>query len=193
MLNVVLFGPPGAGKGTQSQRIVKKYNLQHLATGDMLRAAIREQTPIGVEAKRFIDKGQLVPDEMVIDLIAKKLDEHKDVQGFVFDGFPRTTTQAAKLDEMLEHHRSPIDVMLALEVSYDELIARLLNRGKLSDRSDDQEEGIIRGRLDIYNKTTLPVLDYYKRQGKYRGIDGMGSIDEIFERICAVIDGITVA
>lgn len=188
MLNIVLFGPPGAGKGTQSQKIIEKYKLQYLATGDMLRAAIREQSPIGVEAQKYIDKGQLVPDEMVINLIARELDNHHDVHGFVFDGFPRTTVQAKKLDEMLDAKKAPITIMLALEVDYNELIARLLNRGKMSDRSDDQDEGIIRGRLDIYNKTTLPVMDYYKAQGKYRGVNGMGAIDEVFERICQVID-----
>ncbi|MEY1638967.1 adenylate kinase [Tenuifilum osseticum] len=188
MLNIVLFGPPGAGKGTQSQKIIEKYKLQHLATGDMLRAAIREQSPIGVEAQKYIDKGQLVPDEMVINLITGELDNHHDVPGFVFDGFPRTTVQAKKLDEMLDAKKAPITIMLALEVEYDQLLARLLNRGKMSDRSDDQDEGIIRGRLDIYNKTTLPVMDYYKAQGKYRGVNGMGTIDEIFERICQVID-----
>ena len=188
MLNIVLFGPPGAGKGTQSQKIIERYKLQYLATGDMLRAAIREQSPIGVEAQKYIDKGQLVPDEMVIDLIARELDNHHDVAGFVFDGFPRTTIQAKKLDELLDAKKAPITIMLSLEVEYDELIARLLNRGKLSDRSDDQNESIIRDRLDIYRKTTLPVMDYYKAQGKYRGVNGMGSIDEIFERICQVID-----
>lgn len=188
MLNIVLFGPPGAGKGTQSQKIIERYNLQYLATGDMLRAAIREQSPIGVEAQKYIDKGQLVPDEMVINLIAQELDNHHDVAGFVFDGFPRTTIQAKKLDELLDAKKAPITIMLSLEVEYDELIARLLNRGKLSDRSDDQNESIIRDRLDIYRKTTLPVMDYYKAQGKYRGVNGMGSIDEIFERICQVID-----
>jgi len=187
MLNIVLFGPPGAGKGTQSQKIIEKYQLRHLATGDMLRAAIRERTPIGIEAQKFIDKGQLVPDEMVIDLIARELENH-EVTGFVFDGFPRTTVQARKLDEMLEAKKAPITIMLALEVEYNELLARLLNRGKLSDRSDDQDESIIRGRLDIYAKTTLPVMDYYKAQGKYRGVNGMGTIDEVFERICKVID-----
>ncbi|HBI81424.1 MAG TPA: adenylate kinase [Bacteroidales bacterium] len=188
MLNIVLFGPPGAGKGTQSQKIIERYKLQYLATGDMLRAAIREQSPIGVEAQKYIDKGQLVPDEMVINLIAQELDNHHDVAGFVFDGFPRTTIQAKKLDELLDAKKAPITIMLSLEVEYDELIARLLNRGKLSDRSDDQNESIIRDRLDIYRKTTLPVMDYYKAQGKYRGVNGMGSIDEIFERICQVID-----
>jgi len=188
MLNIVLFGPPGAGKGTQSQKIIERYNLQYLATGDMLRAAIREQSAIGIEAQKYIDKGQLVPDEMVINLIAQELDNHHDVAGFVFDGFPRTTIQAKKLDELLDAKKAPITIMLSLEVEYDELIARLLNRGKLSDRSDDQNESIIRDRLDIYRKTTLPVMDYYKAQGKYRGVNGMGSIDEIFERICQVID-----
>lgn len=188
MLNIVLFGPPGAGKGTQSQKIIERYKLQHLATGDMLRAAIREKSPIGLEAQKYIDKGQLVPDEMVIDLIASELDLHHDIPGFVFDGFPRTTVQAAKLDELLTRKGHPITLMLVLEVAYNELIARLVNRGKESNRSDDQDEGIIRGRLDVYSKTTLPVMDYYKAQGKYRGVNGMGTIDEIFSRICSVIE-----
>ncbi|MGE0076941.1 MAG: adenylate kinase [Bacteroidales bacterium] len=188
MFNIVLFGPPGAGKGTQSQKIIQQYKLMHISTGDMLRAAIREQSPIGIEAQRYIDKGNLVPDEMVIDLISKQLDEHHDIPGIVFDGFPRTTVQAKKLDEMLDHKGFPISLMLSLEVSFDELLIRLINRGKDSGRADDQDESIIRSRFDVYNKTTLPVMDYYKLQGKYKGINGMGSINDIFKRICSTID-----
>lgn len=188
MLNIILFGPPGAGKGTQSQKIIEKYNLQHLSTGDMLRSAIQHNSPLGLKAKEFMDKGQLVPDEMVIDLIASRIDANGNTKGFVFDGFPRTTLQAAKLDRMLEQRKTPITLLISLEVDYDELIARLVNRGKVCDRTDDQDENVIRGRIDVYNKTTLPVLDYYKAQGKLRSVSGMGSIDEIFERICHIID-----
>lgn len=188
MLNIVLFGPPGAGKGTQSQYIIEKYNLIHLATGDMLRAEISEKTQMGLEAKKFIDKGQLVPDETVIGMIAHKLEKHSNASGFVFDGFPRTTVQAAKLDEMLQKHGAPISLMISLEVGKDELIARLLNRGKISGRTDDQSKSTIRRRLEVYNTETLPVMDYYKKQGKYREIYGMGTIEEIFQRICKVID-----
>jgi len=188
MLNIILFGPPGAGKGTQSQKIIEKYNLQHLSTGDMLRSAIQQNSPLGLKAKEFMDKGQLVPDEMVIDLIASRIDANGSTKGFVFDGFPRTTLQAAKLDRMLEQRKTPITLLISLEVDYDELIARLVNRGKVCDRTDDQDENVIRGRIDVYNKTTLPVLDYYKAQGKLRSVSGMGSIDEIFERICHIID-----
>jgi adenylate kinase len=190
MLNLILFGPPGAGKGTQSLKIVEKYNLQHLSTGDMLRSAIQQNSPLGRKAKEFMDEGRLVPDEMVIDLIASVIDSNASAKGFVFDGFPRTTLQATKLDGMLEKRKSPIRLLISLEVDYDELIARLVNRGKVCDRTDDQDENVIRGRIDIYNKTTLPVMDYYKAQGKLRSVSGMGSVDEIFMRICQVIDSV---
>ncbi|PKP39230.1 MAG: adenylate kinase [Bacteroidetes bacterium HGW-Bacteroidetes-15] len=189
MLNIVLFGPPGAGKGTQSQLLIEKYNLMHLSTGDILRNAIERQTPRGIEAKKYMDRGELVPDELVIGIIGRRLDEFRDkTNGFVFDGFPRTTIQAEELDEMLSEKGVSITLMLGLEVDYNELVARLENRGKFSGRSDDQNIEIIKNRISIYHETTSPVMEYYKGQKKYFGINGMGSIEEIFERICNTIN-----
>lgn len=187
MLNIVLFGPPGAGKGTQSEKIIDKYKLKHLSTGDILRAAIQNRTPIGLEAKSFMDKGELVPDDVVINLIGLELDSNRDVPGFIFDGFPRTTIQAQKLDEMLQKKNMAITLMMALEVEHDELVKRLLNRGNISGRSDDQNPEVIGNRISVYNQYTRIVAEYYKQQGKYKGINGMGTIDDIFNRICQAI------
>ncbi|MDY0198604.1 MAG: adenylate kinase [Tenuifilaceae bacterium] len=188
MLNIVLFGPPGAGKGTQSQNIIQKYNLMHLSTGDILRNAIERQTPRGIEAKKYMDRGELAPDELVIGIIGRRLDEYRDkTNGFVFDGFPRTTFQARELDDMLKEKGSAINLMMALEVDYDELVNRLTNRGTFSGRPDDQNIQIIKNRINIYNERTKIVKDYYKTQNKYFGINGMGTIDEIFERITSTI------
>jgi adenylate kinase len=187
MLNIVLFGPPGAGKGTQSEKLIEKYNLKHLSTGDMLRAAIKNQTPLGLEAKKIIDKGFLVPDEVVIGLISKELDEHKDAKGFIFDGFPRTTVQAEELDKLLNGKGLHINFMMALEVEHAELIKRLLNRGLQSARPDDQNVEVIENRIKVYDEYTKVVADYYKGQDKFVPIQGMGTIDEIFERICKAI------
>ncbi|KAB2866230.1 MAG: adenylate kinase [Bacteroidales bacterium] len=187
MLNIVIFGPPGAGKGTQSKIVAQEFGLKHISTGEILRAAIVEQSPLGIEAQRRIDKGNFVSDEIAIGLIKEELSKNGAVKGYVFDGFPRNTLQAAKLDEMLGSTGHSVTMMISLEVTDDELVARLLNRGKETDRPDDKEESIIRKRLDIYENTTRPVLDFYKNQGKFKGIDGMGSVNEIFERICTAI------
>lgn len=187
MLNIVIFGPPGAGKGTQSKIVAQEFGLKHISTGEILRAAIAEQSPLGIEAQRRIDKGNFVSDEIAIGLIEEELSKNGVVNGYVFDGFPRNTLQAAKLDEMLGSTGHSVTMMISLEVFDDELVARLLNRGKETDRPDDKEESIIRKRLDIYENTTRPVLDYYKSQGKLKGIDGIGSVNEIFERICTTI------
>lgn len=187
MLNIVIFGPPGAGKGTQSKIVAQEFGLKHISTGEILRAAIVEQSPLGIEAQRRIDKGNFVSDEIAIGLIEEELTKNGAVKGYVFDGFPRNTFQAAKLDEMLGSTGRSVTMMISLEVSDNELVARLLNRGKETDRPDDKEESIIRKRLDIYDNTTRPVLDYYKDQGKFKGVDGMGSVNEIFERICTTI------
>lgn len=187
MLNIVLFGPPGAGKGTQSEKLIEKYNLKHLSTGDILRAAIKNQTPLGLEAKKIIDKGGLVPDETVIGLISKELDENKDSKGFIFDGFPRTTPQAQALDKMLESKGLHINLMMALEVEHEELIKRLLNRGLQSARPDDQNVEVIENRIKVYDEYTKVVAEHYKSQGKFRAIQGTGSIDEIFGRLCNTI------
>ena len=187
MLNIVIFGPPGAGKGTQSKIVAQEFGLKHISTGEILRAAIVEQSPLGIEAPRRIDKGNFVSDEIAIGLIEEELTKNGTVKGYVFDGFPRNTFQAAKLDERLSSTGHAVTMMISLEVTDDELVARLLNRGKETDRPDDKEESIIRKRLDIYDNTTRPVLDYYKDQGKFKGVDGMGSVNEIFERICTTI------
>ena len=188
MLNLVLFGPPGAGKGTQSKLLVDKYNLIHLSTGDLLRGEIAEGTALGLEAKKLMDAGLLVPDEVVIGMISHKLDTNKDAEGFIFDGFPRTVAQAEALDNLLESKGKPISGMIALEVSDDELEKRLLLRGKDSGRPDDANPEVIRKRIKEYNDKTAPVADFYKSQNKFKSINGVGSVDEIFAAKCAIID-----
>lgn len=190
MLNIVLFGPPGAGKGTQSDRLIEKYKLLHLSTGDILRGELKALTPLGLEAKKYMDIGELVPDHVVIGMIGNKLDQNKDATGFIFDGFPRTTAQASALDELLKNNKTSITVMLALEVPKAELVRRLLGRGKASGRADDQDVSIIENRIKVYNNETAPVAGYYQKTGKHKPIDGTGTIDEIFERLCEAIDGV---
>jgi adenylate kinase len=188
MLNIVLFGPPGAGKGTQSDKLIDHYQLVHLSTGDILRGELKAESALGLEAKKYMDKGALVPDEVVIGMIEKKLDENAHAKGFIFDGFPRTTAQAEALDKVLEKKQTEIAVMVALEVEKEELVKRLLLRGKDSGRADDQDESVIENRINVYNKETAPVIDYYDKQGKFKSVDGMGSIDDIFNRLTAAID-----
>lgn len=183
MLNIVLFGPPGAGKGTQSQKLVSQYNLIHLSTGDLLRSEINAGTELGKEAKILMDDGKLVPDEIVIGMIRHKLETNPGAAGFIFDGFPRTEKQAEALDELLEEEGTSITMMLALQVKDAELIKRLLERGKDSGRPDDQNEEVIRKRLDVYQAQTAVLKEYYKKQDKFEGIDGSGTIDEVFERL----------
>jgi adenylate kinase len=188
MLNIVLFGPPGAGKGTQSEKLIEKYKLVHLSTGDILRAELAAQTDLAKEAKKFMDKGELVPDSIVIGMIEAKLDKNKDAKGFIFDGFPRTNAQAKALDELLAKKNTAISGMIALEVEREELIKRLLLGGKDSGRSDDQDQKIIENRINVYNKETSPVIDYYRAQNKFHPIFGIGSIDDIFGNICKSVD-----
>ncbi len=190
MLNLVLFGPPGAGKGTQAEKLIDKYQLVHLSTGDILRSEIKNQTKLGLEAKNYMDKGALVPDSVVIGMIESKIDQNNCAKGFIFDGFPRTTPQANALDELLNKKGNPISKMLALEVDHDELVKRLLNRGKDSGRADDQNQEVIENRIKVYHNETSPLIDYYSKQDKFQGIQGMGSIDDIFERLCEAIDNI---
>jgi adenylate kinase len=188
MLNIVLFGPPGAGKGTQSEKLIEKYKLVHFSTGDILRGELKAQTKLGLEAKKYMDKGALVPDSVVIGMIEGKIDANLKANGFIFDGFPRTTAQAEALDKLLSARKIEIAAMLALEVDHDELVKRLLNRGKESGRADDQDASIIENRISVYNKETAPVIKYYDKQGKFRSIKGIGSIDEIFSSLCKTID-----
>lgn len=179
MLNLVLFGPPGAGKGTQSAFLVQEYSLIHLSTGDLLRAEIAAGTPLGMEAKQLMDQGLLVPDSVVIGMIRNKLEQNTQAKGFIFDGFPRTVEQANALDALLSEKQTAISAMLALVVSEEELVKRLLNRGKDSGRSDDQDESIIRKRITEYNQKTAPLAEFYANQGKYIPIEGIGAISEI--------------
>ena len=188
MFNLILFGPPGSGKGTKSEKLVEKYGLIHLSTGNLLREEIAAKTPLGIEAMSFMDKGQLVPDEVVIGMIDSSLEHHKEAQGFLFDGFPRTVAQANALDKLLELKKTNIATVLALDVNEEELIKRLLNRGKTSGRSDDGDESVIRKRLAVYNNETTPVADHYKRAKKYQPIKGEGTIDEIFSSLSGAID-----
>ena len=188
MFNIILFGPPGSGKGTQSQRLIEKYGLKHLSTGDLLRSELALQTPLGIEAKNFMDKGQLVPDEVVIGMISTALETNPDVQGFLFDGFPRTDAQAEALDKLLHLKKTSIAVMLALDVSEEELIKRLLQRGQSSGRSDDIDEAVISSRIHEYENKTKPVADYYGKFNKVVHVKGEGSIEEIFEALCEEID-----
>ncbi len=188
MFNLILFGPPGSGKGTQSERLISKYGLKHLSTGDLLRSEIAGQTPLGLAAKSFMDRGQLVPDEVVIEMISSALDNNPQAHGFLFDGFPRTTAQAEALDKLLSQKGTSIAVVLALQVGESELVRRLLNRGLTSGRSDDADETTIRNRYAEYEKKTAAVADYYKKYDKVVYIHGEGDIDEIFHALCREID-----
>ena len=190
MFNFILFGPPGSGKGTQSERLRAKYGLEHLSTGDLLRTQIEHKTALGLEAKQYMDKGQLVPDEIVIGMISSALDANRQSQGFLFDGFPRTETQAAALDSLLAQKETSIHALLALHVSEEELVKRLLNRGLTSNRSDDTNEKVIKARIAEYHAKTSPVADYYNGFKKVVFINGEGTMDEIFNSLCMAIDKI---
>jgi adenylate kinase len=187
MLNIVLFGPPGAGKGTQSAKLVDTFQLVHLSTGDIFRYNIKNETELGKLAKTYIDKGELVPDEVTISMLENEVEKIKEAKGFIFDGFPRTVNQANALDAFLKNRNTEISMMLALNVDEDELVKRLLIRGKDSGRADDSDESIIRNRIKVYNEQTAIAAEYYNQQGKYHGINGIGSIDEIFNRLSAII------
>lgn len=193
MLNIVLFGPPGAGKGTQSKQLIDKYKLVHLSTGDILRAEITGGTALGMEAKKLMDQGVLVPDEIVIGMISNKLDNNRHAKGFIFDGFPRTTNQAKALDNLLSQKGTAVTLMLALEVTDEELTQRILIRGKESGREDDQNEEIIRNRIMEYNNKTAPLKYYYQDKKKYKSVHGIGTIEQIFDALCNAIDKINTA
>jgi adenylate kinase len=188
MFNIILFGPPGSGKGTQSENLIAKYGLKHLSTGDLLRSEIASKTPLGLEAKNFMDKGQLVPDEVVIGMISTALEANQTAKGFLFDGFPRTEAQSEALDKLLKLKQTEISVVLALIVSEDELVKRLLQRGLTSGRPDDNGEEVVRARIAEYHKKTSVVADYYTRFNKVVQVPGEGSVEEIFNNLCQEID-----
>ena len=189
MFNIILFGPPGSGKGTQSEKLIQKYGLKHLSTGDLLRSEIARQTPLGLEAKNLMDKGQLVPDEVVIGMISSALEANPEAKGFLFDGFPRTKAQAEALDALMQSHATEIHVVLALDVPEDELIQRMIGRAKTSGRSDDADPEVQKKRIAVYRNETLAVADHYKMFNKVVHLNGLGTIDEIFSSLCKEIDG----
>ena len=187
MLNIVIFGAPGSGKGTQSERIVEKYGINHISTGDVLRAEIKNGTELGKTAKGYIDQGQLIPDELMIDILASVFDSFKDSKGVIFDGFPRTIAQAEALKKMLAERGQDVSVMVDLDVPEEELMVRLIKRGKESGRADDNEE-TIKKRLHVYHSQTAPLIDWYKNEKKYQHINGLGTMEGIFAEICEAVD-----
>lgn len=188
MLNIILFGPPGSGKGTQAAKLVEKYGLLHISTGDLFRYEIGNNTPLGIKAKEYMSKGQLVPDEVTIGMLNNKVEANPDVKGYIFDGFPRTIAQADALDQLLNSKNQTISGLIALHVDDNEIVTRILNRGKTSGRADDNSEETIRARISVYNEQTQPVYDFYAKVDKSQELPGLGSIDEIFERLCISID-----
>ena len=187
MLNIVIFGAPGSGKGTQSERIVEKYGINHISTGDVLRAEIKNGTELGKTAKGYIDQGQLIPDELMIDILGSVFDSFKDSKGVIFDGFPRTIAQAEALKKMLAERGQDVSIMVDLDVPEEELMVRLIKRGKDSGRADDNEE-TIKKRLHVYHSQTAPLIDWYKNEKKYQHINGLGTMEGIFAEICEAVD-----
>ncbi|MEQ8705611.1 MAG: adenylate kinase [Phaeodactylibacter sp.] len=188
MINLILFGPPGSGKGTQATKLVEKYSLLHISTGDLFRYEMGNDTPLGKEAKSYIEKGELVPDSVTVGMLRNKVEANPDVAGYIFDGFPRTTPQAEALDELLSEKGEAVSSLIMLDVPDEELVKRLLERGKTSGRKDDADESIIRNRIEVYKSETTPVFDYYTDKSKAVKVHGVGSIEEIFGRLCAEID-----
>ncbi|MGM0503404.1 MAG: adenylate kinase [Bacteroidota bacterium] len=188
MLNVVLFGPPGAGKGTQSKKIIAKYRLKHISTGEILRKLIKERSPLGIEAQKYIDKGYYVPDEMAVDIIQKEIKKYPQAEGFIFDGFPRTIPQANQLENILSVMRAKVNVMISLETDEKAIIERLTHRYNNSGRPDDKSIDVIKKRIAIYNTNTKILKDYYKSMGKCESVYGIGKIDVIFDKICSIME-----
>ncbi|MCH8904647.1 MAG: adenylate kinase [Bacteroidetes bacterium] len=191
-MNLILFGPPGSGKGTQAVNLKERYNLLHISTGDLFRNELASETPLGLEAKGYMDKGVLVPDSIVIGMIEKKLDEENNVDGVIYDGFPRTIDQATALDEMLRNKNTGIDLVLALEVSEEELTRRILKRGESSGRADDQDESIIKERVREYEEKTATLAKYYEEQNKFVSLKGEGSVEDISESLYNEVDKVAV-
>lgn len=187
MFNFILFGPPGSGKGTQSVKIAEKYNFVHISTGDIFRKNIREKTKLGLKVQGIIEKGELVPDELLIEILENAMDQFKGINGFVFDGFPRTIQQAKDLNMMLTKRDEAVSLVLALEVNDEEILIRLLKRAELEGRKDDTKE-VIENRINIYNSQTQPLIDFYTKESKFTAVDGLGSIESIFDSICKIID-----
>lgn len=188
MINIVLFGAPGCGKGTQAQRLKEHYGIEHVSTGEVIRDEIRRGTELGRSIESFIARGKLAPDEIVIGMIANYISDHLHSRGCIFDGFPRTTIQAEQFDKLLAGHHLKVDIMIDIHVPEDELVRRILLRGRDSGRADDASEQVIRGRLEVYRRQTAVVSDYYAAQGKYASVNGTGSMEEVFARIADVID-----
>ncbi|MCA0238946.1 MAG: adenylate kinase [Bacteroidetes bacterium] len=188
MINLILFGPPGSGKGTQAAKLVEKYNLVHISTGDLFRYEMGNNTPLGLQAKAYMAKGELVPDSVTIGMLLNKVESHPDAAGFIFDGFPRTIPQAGALDEMLAAKNTQVAGLLALHVPDEEIVQRIKLRGNTSGRADDNDESIIRNRINVYKNETSPVYDHYAKSNKSQTINGIGTIDEIFGRLCDAID-----
>lgn len=190
MLNVVLFGAPGCGKGTQSELLEKKFGLSHISTGEIIRSHIKAQTPLGQQMAEYISRGELAPDSVVIGMVEEYLSQNKGIKGTIFDGFPRTTAQAEAFDKLLESMGDSVDIMIYMDVPEEELVQRILLRGKVSGRADDASEDVIRNRIEIYNQQTAVVADYYRQQGKYVAVPSLGTIDQVFDRIAAEIEKI---
>jgi adenylate kinase len=190
MINLILFGPPGSGKGTQAQKLTERYGLVHISTGDLFRYELGNNTPLGVLARSYMDKGQLVPDEVTVGMLRNKVDANPDANGFIFDGFPRTIPQASALDALLTEKSAQIDKLIMLDVTKEEIVDRILSRGKTSGRSDDNDPEIIAKRFEVYQQETSPVYAYYDQSGKSVKIHGIGNIDDIFQRLCEEIDTI---
>lgn len=189
MMNIILFGPPGSGKGTQAKNLVDKYKLLHISTGDLFRYEMGNDTPLGLEAKSYISKGELVPDSITIGMLKNKVDANPDVAGYIFDGFPRNISQAEALDQILQDMGHEVNALIALQVDDEEIVKRILKRGETSGRSDDNDESIIRNRIAVYKEETAPVFDFYAQKDKSQEISGVGSVEEIFARIGAAIEG----
>jgi adenylate kinase len=192
MLNLILFGPPGSGKGTQAEMLEEAYNLVHISTGELFRSEMEEGTELGIQANEYMSRGELVPDEVTIGMLRNKMMAHREAEGFIFDGFPRTAPQAEALDQLLGMMDQQIDALIMLDVPEDEIVKRILLRGKDSNRPDDNDENVIRTRFQVYQAKTAPIYDYYDRKQKAHRINGIGSIDEIFQNLCDTIDSIHV-